>query len=353
MANTLKNVRFCEPEITEYELVMFTVSWRRAQHHTPGLGEEEMAEFDADLQERQVQKLMSKRAHRLLALGRAAEMRASVVSYLQQGSASRLPDIVVPRRTERSPVLPTSRASRSQRPAPRARERNISAENHNATLTPQAHAAHTKRDVDPTKGGTAWQSEPASLADEACLGTVSFAASGDSVECEGDASVLAREVIEPRCTSKNPCSYLTAWTSDATKIANIDHERSSNTDQQVHAALQRHVRTPIPEGPSENSAKTKSKGQLPFSPVPPTEHLRARPSHRRFKRGGSPQSSSELVEDSGPVKEHLETSTPFLQQLHDQRLLADHEYDAVWPDANVFEETQTRCADLAQSASSI
>eukprot|EP00928_Gymnodinium_smaydae_P088028 TRINITY_DN7218_c0_g1_i1.p1 TRINITY_DN7218_c0_g1~~TRINITY_DN7218_c0_g1_i1.p1 ORF type:complete len:346 (+),score=40.43 TRINITY_DN7218_c0_g1_i1:64-1101(+) len=342
MANTSRSVRFSEPDIEEYKLVKFKVSWKGALYHTPGLGEDEMVEFDADLLERQGQKQLSKRVHGLLALGRAAELRASVAAYLQQGSASRLPDIVVPKRTERPSAPPASITPRSRRPAPRTRHRNISPENSNAKV-------QAKGDVDLTSGETARQNEPASMADAACPSIVSRA---DSVEREADASVPAREVIEPGCTPEFSCS---AGRSHKTARTSCDHECWSDTDQEAHGALQRHFRTLTHEHSPENSAETVLKGQLPFSPVPPAVRPRAPPPHRKFRRDGNSQSSSASVEDFGPVPGvHLETSTALRQQfsVNVESNFADQDY-AVLSGADVFEEALTRCADLPPRPSSI
>eukprot|EP00928_Gymnodinium_smaydae_P098609 TRINITY_DN9205_c0_g1_i2.p1 TRINITY_DN9205_c0_g1~~TRINITY_DN9205_c0_g1_i2.p1 ORF type:complete len:351 (+),score=39.27 TRINITY_DN9205_c0_g1_i2:76-1128(+) len=350
MASTSKTVRFREPEVIEYDVVMITVSWKRAPHSAPGLGEEEMAEFDADCFERQGQRALSKRAHRLLALGRAAELRASVLTYLAQGSRSRLPDIA---RIGRSSLPQKSSAPRTRRPAPQPRDRNVSVDSHDVCLTPVAHAAQVPGDVDSTVRGTQSQSEPDSKADVSCLDINSFNAGGSTFDCQDGAPAPPLEVLSPVCARTAQSSYLTAWKSDDSTGGNIDNESRRDVKPQADFALQRRSGTLTPQSPSAIGAQAALKDQVPLSPVPPSVGaVRPRPPpHRKFWRDVNQQSSAESGQNFEPVTGvHSEASTPFRQQfpVPDESAFVDFEY-AVLSDTDSVGTLQ----NLPPSASSI
>eukprot|EP00928_Gymnodinium_smaydae_P036091 TRINITY_DN25270_c0_g1_i3.p1 TRINITY_DN25270_c0_g1~~TRINITY_DN25270_c0_g1_i3.p1 ORF type:complete len:356 (+),score=44.97 TRINITY_DN25270_c0_g1_i3:48-1115(+) len=355
MARTSKNVRFCEPEVKEYDFVAVKVSWRGAQHHTPGVGEEEMVEFDADRLEREGQGRLSKRVHRLLALGRAAEMRASVMNYLSQGSSSLLPDIPHPRRARRATLPPKPSAQRTRRPAPQARVRNMSADSHNDRLVPVEQAAQVAGDTGSTVSGTKGQSEAASMADVTWSDTQSSAGGADGVAYEGDELVPVLEEIEPRCLQNFNCtaerSHMTEGTSDDSKMAKVDNKAQSDIDRQFWGLS--------PQEPPGIGAPALT-AQPPLSPVPPcvgAARPRPRPPpHRKFWREAKTDQPSESVQDLVPATGvHLEkTSTPFHQQpsVQDDSDFADQAH-AGQSYSDCAEEWKERCADLPQRTSSI
>eukprot|EP00928_Gymnodinium_smaydae_P045439 TRINITY_DN3028_c0_g1_i2.p1 TRINITY_DN3028_c0_g1~~TRINITY_DN3028_c0_g1_i2.p1 ORF type:complete len:359 (+),score=43.99 TRINITY_DN3028_c0_g1_i2:60-1136(+) len=327
MTVTSKSVRFCEPEVKEYESVTIKVSWKVVPHHTPGVGEEDMVEFDADNSERQGQKKgkLSTRVHHLLALGRAAELRASVLTYLTQPSASssRLPDIAVPRRTRRASAPPTSAAARPRRPVPQARERRLSVDGQNVGLTPVAPAAQETGNIDGTVSESNLHSEPVAMADVTCPDVKVSVVCGCGIDRDSGALVHAPEMFEPRFTPiwsrQAEGSCLEAWTSEDAKAASIENESNNDTEQRAHVASQHHFPTLIPQKPSELGAQVTSNDPLPLSPVPPrVEVVRTRPRapHRRFGREANPQTSSNAVQDLGAVTGALlDPPIPFSQQL--------------------------------------
>eukprot|EP00928_Gymnodinium_smaydae_P071614 TRINITY_DN55150_c0_g1_i1.p1 TRINITY_DN55150_c0_g1~~TRINITY_DN55150_c0_g1_i1.p1 ORF type:complete len:306 (-),score=33.03 TRINITY_DN55150_c0_g1_i1:363-1280(-) len=303
MTRTAKNVRFGETEVKECEAVMITVSWEGALHHTPGVGNADMAEFDADLFERkEKQRHLSKRAHGLLALGRAAEMRDSLMEYLSQDTSLRLPDVFdrewAPRRTRCSSVPPISGSARSGRLASTVRECRTPLKSHRVSET-------------------AWQDKPVASVDVCYSGSCAV---GDKVGCDGDPSSLANERTEPphapsMCrTAGRP--HLTERKLDSAKTANMENEFSSETKQRMYAAFQSYFGFQTPQGPSEVSAQTALKEKVPLSPVPPCLGMarpRPPPPHRNrtFWRDGSSHAPPGSVEDCEPdTGVHLDTHPP-------------------------------------------
>eukprot|EP00928_Gymnodinium_smaydae_P050863 TRINITY_DN34402_c0_g1_i2.p1 TRINITY_DN34402_c0_g1~~TRINITY_DN34402_c0_g1_i2.p1 ORF type:complete len:355 (-),score=52.99 TRINITY_DN34402_c0_g1_i2:64-1128(-) len=328
MACTSKRAWLGDIEVIEYDFVEVKVSWKGALYHTPGIGEEEMAEFDAGLLEKQEQRTLSQRTHRLLALGRAAEMRASVLEYLAQDSRLRLPDVVArtsdPRRARRSSVPPQPRVStaRSGRPAPRARERNMAADSHAVRLSPVANATG---DADTTSSEAVRLSKFAAMADASDTGSLEV---GDKVDDDGDASSLAGGRIE---RSRASSSHLTEWTSDGGKTFDKEPRRVIEHDSSV--SLQNHLRVQTPQNPSEVRAEPTPTEQLPLSPVPPCNGMyRSRPPpphrNRTFLRNGNPHASSESIQESeSDTGVHLDTLSS-RQQLpeHAEHVSAEEGY---------------------------
>eukprot|EP00928_Gymnodinium_smaydae_P084604 TRINITY_DN67881_c0_g1_i1.p1 TRINITY_DN67881_c0_g1~~TRINITY_DN67881_c0_g1_i1.p1 ORF type:complete len:324 (-),score=45.94 TRINITY_DN67881_c0_g1_i1:268-1239(-) len=310
-----------------------------------------MAELDADLLERREQEQhLSKRVHRLLALGRAAEMRASVMEYLVQDSRLRLPNVVGrrsnPPRARRSAVPPRSGAERSGRPAPKARGRKMSNESHNVRLTSAASATD---DADATSSETAWQTKNVATADVSSTGLLE---GGDKVDYDGDAVSLAGDMIEP-LRAPNLCRtvrrlHLPEGTSDGGKTAKTNTDSRSDMEHHSNVSSQTHFRAQTPQDPAaKDGAQPAPEEQIPLSPVPPCSGMarpRPPPPHRNrsFWRDGNPQASS------GPVQDFKSEAGVNLATFHSSRQQLPAHADDASAEEDCGVHVDLVCADATQ-----
>eukprot|EP00928_Gymnodinium_smaydae_P043666 TRINITY_DN29216_c0_g1_i1.p1 TRINITY_DN29216_c0_g1~~TRINITY_DN29216_c0_g1_i1.p1 ORF type:complete len:343 (+),score=44.86 TRINITY_DN29216_c0_g1_i1:56-1084(+) len=199
MTMARREVSFAAPveKITEYEVQKVQVTWKRQCPSTAD-GEVDDDGLDEDPAERERQREMSKPTQALLALGRAAKMRAMVEACMREPSLH-LPPVVgarrsgagssssssqvppaprpehAPRSRQRSPrarqpvvgarhseagsstsggqepsAPPPGNAQRSRRPAPRARQYNVPAHSQDDKRIAETQASHEGHQVDST-----------------------------------------------------------------------------------------------------------------------------------------------------------------------------------------------------------
>eukprot|EP00928_Gymnodinium_smaydae_P081183 TRINITY_DN64740_c0_g1_i1.p1 TRINITY_DN64740_c0_g1~~TRINITY_DN64740_c0_g1_i1.p1 ORF type:complete len:295 (+),score=43.75 TRINITY_DN64740_c0_g1_i1:145-1029(+) len=158
--------------------------------------EEDVDDFIDDSAERAQQLHLSKRTHLLLALGRAAELRALVEKDMR-ASRLQLPDVVVgarPRiareaaREQPPSVAPPSNPVRTRRPAPRARQLITSAERRNVHSIPTAQRANGSDDSERTSREMPEQTSSSSAAEFACRDQEASDVEVDGVEASSRCS---------------------------------------------------------------------------------------------------------------------------------------------------------------------
>eukprot|EP00928_Gymnodinium_smaydae_P098015 TRINITY_DN9013_c0_g2_i1.p1 TRINITY_DN9013_c0_g2~~TRINITY_DN9013_c0_g2_i1.p1 ORF type:complete len:312 (+),score=52.71 TRINITY_DN9013_c0_g2_i1:68-1003(+) len=278
MASASKRVRFGEFEIVLYDVVKVKVSCKRAQPHAPDGGDEDV---DDDRMAREEQRNLSKRSHCILALGRAAELRASVEKYLQEPS-TQLPDVVAWRSRQASGV-PKSKASSLRRPAPRSRQKSTSAvDAHNTSgMTPVPHADADLGDVQASVTNDLSGSVASSLDGGADVDLAERVGEHCSFKCNDS---MSESMLMMECTSEEG----EASHGDATLLGVAEKPLQPLVHGSRSFASQDKAECATIASLSEHS---------PLNPLPPPRGMvRPRPPSSRFWKDAYPQASSIAVD---------------------------------------------------------
>eukprot|EP00928_Gymnodinium_smaydae_P087578 TRINITY_DN71829_c0_g1_i1.p1 TRINITY_DN71829_c0_g1~~TRINITY_DN71829_c0_g1_i1.p1 ORF type:complete len:335 (-),score=33.51 TRINITY_DN71829_c0_g1_i1:392-1375(-) len=218
MVCTSKAVRFNGAEIQEFEPVQAKITCKGVQLYSTEAEKRYMAEFDTDLLERKDQRNLTPRAHLLLALGRAAELRFSVEACMTREAALLFANedkcVSAPRCGLRSSLRPTLRAPPLPDPVPRFRQRSASVDSTNSRRIPAVLAASVPGVTTPRSNSRAIVVQrPGDSSSEVRAEAVE-AQSDKSTRARGDSMADDDNVLISRKRSelRRHCRYLTTQT---------------------------------------------------------------------------------------------------------------------------------------------
>eukprot|EP00928_Gymnodinium_smaydae_P091448 TRINITY_DN75154_c0_g1_i1.p1 TRINITY_DN75154_c0_g1~~TRINITY_DN75154_c0_g1_i1.p1 ORF type:complete len:287 (+),score=46.77 TRINITY_DN75154_c0_g1_i1:91-951(+) len=257
--------RETEAEVKEFEVLKVVIQQPGKKKRSSKAEENFSFECDDDRVEREKQRNLSKHSHTLLALGRAAELRASLLEP-EPTLRLQLPNVAPP---------PPRRVH--NRPAPRARIPPV-VDNRSSNVSPMAQS----------EGVTSINVPVASS-------SLPFIAGSDASELHPSGFRLLAE--GQRC-------------------GNEGIGTSSSCSKQLDLGEQEQVRSPLPEPTSVSaSAVPGEEHQLPLRPVPPSSQKRDELAVRR-KHFSMPNASATLdsaSSDEQAAGEHSVVNTAFHQ----------------------------------------
>eukprot|EP00928_Gymnodinium_smaydae_P048425 TRINITY_DN32376_c0_g1_i1.p1 TRINITY_DN32376_c0_g1~~TRINITY_DN32376_c0_g1_i1.p1 ORF type:complete len:316 (-),score=50.27 TRINITY_DN32376_c0_g1_i1:137-1021(-) len=292
MAMMRRGIGFKTPvaEIVEYEYKEIKVRWKR---QCVSSAEDEVHDdgLDESPEEREERRRPCKRTQALLALWRAAKMRAMVKAYMLEPSLH-LPPIVGDRSSKAgssssggqesfAPAPPES-APRTRRPAPRARQHNVAAQSHDGARTVETQVSHETYQLDLNMSvSVSHARDLRATAEEGAVGVA---------EVSSECVFGSVEEADRGSGSDGPCVRVR----DA-----VESDKSSGkspVDGRLSDVPLEDVSIPKPEDMMQEghlAAEVPALAQgdrVPLTPsTPRTDAVFTRPSHRNFRRVANPQ----------------------------------------------------------------